>query len=56
MAYIYKDGKVSNISISNIKLPKSIIKRVDSSLESKKIIQVALETVKKAKVKLCFLN
>ncbi len=54
MAYIYKDGKVSNISINNIKLPKSIIKKVDGSSESKKIIQAALETVKKAKVKYAF--
>jgi hypothetical protein len=54
MAYVYKNGKVSNISLSGIKLPKSIIKKVDSSTESKKIIQAALETVKKAKVKYAF--
>ncbi|MFA6136959.1 MAG: hypothetical protein WC667_02620 [Sulfurimonas sp.] len=54
MAYIYKDGKVSNVSMSNLKLPKSLIKKVDASVESKSIIKAAIETVKKAKVSYAF--
>lgn len=50
MAYIYKNGKVSNVSIGNIKLPKSLVKKVDSKVETKVIIKTAMETVKKAKV------
>lgn len=54
MAYIYEDGKVSNVSISNIKLPKSLIKKVDANEETKDIIKAAIETVKKAKVAYAF--
>lgn len=54
MAYIYKNGKVSNVSISNVKLPKSLIKKVDANVESKSIIKAAIETVKKAKVAYAF--
>lgn len=54
MAYIYKDGKVSNVSTSNIKLPKSLIKKVDAKVETKEIIKAAIETVKKAKVAYAF--
>ncbi|MDO8454515.1 MAG: hypothetical protein Q7S59_08100 [Sulfurimonas sp.] len=54
MAYIYKDGKVSNISISEVKLPKLVIKKVDSNVKSKNIMKVAIETVKNAKVTYAF--
>ena len=54
MAYIYINGKVSNVSIGNIKLPKSLVKKVDDNIESKSIIKSAIETVKKAKVTYAF--
>lgn len=54
MAYVYKDGRVSNISISNVKLPKSLIKKIDTKTETKEIIKAAIETVKKAKVAYAF--
>lgn len=54
MAYVYKDGKVSNVSISNVKLPKSLIKKVDAKADTKDIIKAAIETVKKAKVAYAF--
>lgn len=54
MAYIYKNGKVSNVSISNVRLPKSLIKRVDAKVETKVVIEAAIETVKKAKVAYAF--
>jgi hypothetical protein len=42
------------LSISNVKLPKSLIKKVDANVESKSIIKAAIETVKKAKVAYAF--
>ena len=54
MAFIYKNGKVENLNISDIKLPKSLIKKIDNNTETKKVLLEASETIKKAKVVYAF--
>ena len=54
MAFIYKNGKVEDLNISDIKLPKALIKKIDNNTEAKKVLIEASETIKKAKVVYAF--
>jgi hypothetical protein len=54
MAYMYKNGKVVSLSTSDIKLPKSVVLKVDSNKNSKHIVQMAVKSIQKANVKYAF--
>lgn len=54
MAYIFKDGKATTISNSDVKIPQRIVAKVDSNKDSKHIIDLAIKSVKKANVKYAF--
>jgi hypothetical protein len=54
MAYIFRDGKVTTISTSQVKIPQRIVAKVDSSKDSKHIIDLAIKSVKKANVRYAF--
>ena len=54
MAYVFKDGKVTAVSTSDVKIPKSIIAKVDSNKDSKHIIDLAIKSIKKANVRYAF--
>ncbi|WP_200415633.1 hypothetical protein [Arcobacter sp. FWKO B] len=54
MAYIFKDGKITTISTSDVKIPQRIVAKVDSNKESKHIIDLAIKSVKKANVRYAF--
>lgn len=54
MAYVFKDGKITTISTSDVKIPQRIVAKVDSNKESKHIIDLAIKSVKKANVRYAF--
>ncbi|MDY0196153.1 MAG: hypothetical protein RBR33_08855 [Sulfurovaceae bacterium] len=54
MAYIYKNGKATTVQTSDVKIPKRIVTKVDLNRDSKEIIDMAIKSVKKAKVKYTF--
>ncbi|MCD6653288.1 MAG: hypothetical protein LT067_00760 [Sulfurovum sp.] len=54
MAYIYKNGKATTMQTSDVKIPKRIVAKVDFNKDSKEIINMAIKSVKKAKVKYAF--
>lgn len=54
MAYIIKDGKAMQVFTNDIKIPKSIIDKVDKNKNSKEVIKKAIKSIKKAKVEYAF--